>query len=61
MIDELAVAAAHELRGTVASDLDAGLLELHAGHRRRRRNFAAAASSPRSRSLWASAGGVNTR
>ena len=45
MIDELAVAAAHELRGTITSDLDAGLLELHAGHRRRRRNLAAAAAA----------------
>jgi hypothetical protein len=45
MIDELAVAAAHELRGTITSDLDAGLLELYAGRRHRRRNFAAAAAA----------------
>ncbi len=44
MIDELAVAAARELRGTITSDLDAGLLELHAGRRRRRRNLSAAAA-----------------
>lgn len=47
MIDELAGAAAHELRATITSDLDAGLRELYAGHRRRRRhqNLAAAAAA----------------
>lgn len=46
MIDELALAAAHELRRTITSDLEAGLLELYAGHRRRRRrNLAAAAAA----------------
>jgi hypothetical protein len=45
MIDELAGAAAQELRGTITSDLDAGLLQLYAGHRRRRRNLANAAAA----------------
>jgi hypothetical protein len=46
MIDELAGTAANDLRGTITSDLDAGLLELYAGHRRRRhQNLAAAAAA----------------
>src|SRR6476646_4894480 len=45
MIDELAAAAARELRGTITSDLDAGLLELYADHRRRRRKLAAATAA----------------
>ena len=46
MIDELAGAAANELRETITSDLDGGLLELYAGHRRRRhQNLVAAAAA----------------
>ena len=46
MIDARAHAAADELRRTISSDLDAGLVQLYAGgHRRRRQNLAVVAAA----------------